>query len=169
MGIPDLSSNQTYLEGTIMNDSIPATVSEAQYRLHLTWHQVESLVDNIKVDLDHVKTITAVSRGGLIPAAILAHRHGIRVVELIHARSYDDSNKRGELFVHYQPLVLSEPTLIIDDICDSGNTFRAIKTHVTGQVYTMAALVAKDGCGMLEEFQYGVEVPSNIWVVFPWE
>ena len=76
--------------------------------------------------------IVAVTRGGLVPAAIVARELDIRLIDTVCIATYDD-RKRG------QPTVLKgidgdgEGWLIIDDLVDTGKTAQVVRrTSDTG-------------------------------------
>ena len=109
--------------------------------------------------------IVAVTRGGLVPAALLAQDLDIRVIETICVASYD-ARLRGTVEVLKGLRGDGEGWLVVDDLADSGATARALrallpKAHI-------AALYAKpDGLADLDTFVTTVE--QNVWIVFPWE
>lgn len=109
--------------------------------------------------------IVAVTRGGLVPAALLARDLDIRVIETICVASYD-ARLRGTVEVLKGLRGDGEGWLVVDDLADSGATARALrallpKAHI-------AALYAKpDGLADLDTFVTTIE--QNVWIVFPWE
>ncbi|MDB2403627.1 xanthine phosphoribosyltransferase, partial [bacterium] len=74
------------------------------------------------------KGIIAITRGGLVPAAIIARELEIRVIDTISVASYDEK-AQGELQVlkPTQDVADGEGWLIIDDLVDTGKTARAIR------------------------------------------
>lgn len=111
--------------------------------------------------------IVAVSRGGLIPAAIVARELECRLVESISVVAYQDEN-RGE------PVVLKPPTaagdgegfLIVDDLVDSGVTARVVRALLPRAHF--ACLYAKPAGRPLAD-SWVAEVPQDTWVLFPWD
>ncbi len=65
------------------------------------------------------KGIIAVSRGGLVPGALLARELGIRHVDTVCISSYDHDNQR-ELKVLKRAEGDGEGFIVIDDLVDTG-------------------------------------------------
>lgn len=72
------------------------------------------------------KGIIAVSRGGLVPGALLARELGIRHVDTVCISSYDHDNQR-ELKVLKRAEGDGEGFIVIDDLVDTGGTAVAIR------------------------------------------
>jgi xanthine phosphoribosyltransferase len=74
------------------------------------------------------KGIVAVTRGGLIPAAIVARELDLRLVESVSIVTYDEE-QRGEPVVTKSPDAAGDGTgfLVIDDLVDTGSTARMIR------------------------------------------
>ncbi len=72
------------------------------------------------------KGIIAVSRGGLVPAGILARELGIRYVDTVCISSYDHDNQR-DLKVLKRAEGDGEGFIVIDDLVDTGGTATAIR------------------------------------------
>ena len=70
------------------------------------------------------KRIIAVARGGLVPACVLAQFLGIREISSISLASYE-GEARSELKCLVPPDIrMDEETLFVDDLYDSGSTYR---------------------------------------------
>ena len=82
------------------------------------------------------KGIWAVSRGGLVPGAILARELGIRHVDTICISSYDHDHQR-DMTVVKAPEGDGEGFLIVEDLVDSGDTARKLR-----EMYPKAKLIA---------------------------
>ena len=72
--------------------------------------------------------IIAITRGGLIPAGIIARELELRLIDTISVVTYDEE-KRGELNIIKNPSITEDGNgfLIIDDLFDSGITAKAIR------------------------------------------
>ena len=115
--------------------------------------------------------IVAVTRGGLVPAAIVARELGITVVETVCVASYHDEMERGEVQV-LKPLtdtILARPSaevLIIDDLVDTGATAKAVRDMLPKAHF--ATVYAKpQGLPMVDTFV--TEVSQDTWIFFPWD
>ncbi len=122
--------------------------------------------------------IVAITRGGLIPAAIIGRELDCRLVESVSVSSYDqapegqdalDSERRqGEPAVLKPPSAAGDGTgfLIIDDLVDSGVTARVVRRLLPRARF--ACLYAKPA-GRPFTDRYVVEVPQDTWILFPWD
>ncbi|WP_428375434.1 xanthine phosphoribosyltransferase [Lichenicoccus sp.] len=111
--------------------------------------------------------IVAITRGGLIPAAIIGRELDCRLIESISVVSYDEET-------HGAPRVLKSPAaagdgdgfLIIDDLVDSGVTAQLVRSILPKAYF--ACLYAKPA-GRPATDMFVVEVPQETWILFPWD
>ncbi|WP_025841979.1 xanthine phosphoribosyltransferase [Asaia sp. BMEF1] len=116
------------------------------------------------------KGIVAVTRGGLIPAAIIARELDCRLVESISVISYSGESAEDQK----QPRVVKAPVaagdgegfLVIDDLVDSGETAKVVRDVLPKAHF--ACLYAKPN-GKPHTDQYVMEVAQDTWVLFPWD
>lgn len=117
--------------------------------------------------------IVCVTRGGLVPAAIVARELGIRVIETVCVASYDHVTQ-GEMRL-LKPIaadVLSlggaggKSVLIVDDLVDTGRTARLVRELLPNAHF--AAVYAKPlGRPLVDTFI--TEVSQDTWIFFPWD
>jgi hypoxanthine phosphoribosyltransferase len=114
------------------------------------------------------KHIYGASRGGLIPAVMLAHVLGIKSVHSLNVSSIDD------IAAGMFKMPKNCNILIIDDICDSGLTIRDITQLASKQDY----LLAKTACLLYntaqnEQIDYAgtkfSRLEQPLWYDFFWE
>lgn len=165
-------------------------MSESKLR-ELHWVDIEQqcgrIADQIKsrhVKDSQIDAIIGLSRGGLVPATIIAHLLHVREV-LVHGyHSYDDNtNMRDPDNTHgvmYQDVVYDlmkglsgKNILIVDDLCDAGITMygltqRLYKKFHKGTVNFMTSTLY---CKTHSQFRpdFVGEYCGDDWVVFPWE
>lgn len=111
--------------------------------------------------------IVAVTRGGLIPAAIVAREIGCRLIESVSIAAYDEEDI-GEPQVLKAPLAAGEGEnfLIIDDLVDTGTTARLVRRMLPAAHF--ACLYAKPaGAGIADT--YVLDVAQDTWILFPWD
>ena len=112
------------------------------------------------------KGVLAITRGGLVPAAIIARELDIRLIDTVCIVSYTEDNKRGELQVLKAPPKDSEGWLIIDDLVDTGKTARAVRELMPHAHF--ATIYAKpEGRPIIDSFI--TEVSQDTWIYFPWD
>lgn len=140
-------------------------------KIYLKWEDIHShaklLVSKIKESGRQYDRIIAVSRGGLIPAGILSYELDIRNCGSINMSSYDGANMRSddEIEISDAPQNIDEKTLIVDDLSDSGRTFRILR-KLYPQAHFAAVYSKEKGKDAVDLF--AVEMPDE-WIVFPWD
>ena len=109
--------------------------------------------------------IIAVTRGGLVPAAIVARELDIRLVDTVCIASYKD---RAQAAVQIIKRVAGDGTgfLIIDDLVDTGDTARAVREMLPQAHF--ATVYAKPA-GRPTVDTYVTEVSQDTWILFPWD
>jgi adenine/guanine phosphoribosyltransferase-like PRPP-binding protein len=113
------------------------------------------------------KGLMAVTRGGLVPAAIIARELEIRMIDTVCIASYEDREQGGlRVIKSAQVDGDGEGWLIIDDLVDTGKTAEAIK-----ELYPkahLATVYAKPmGQPLVDTFITGVS--QDTWIMFPWD
>ena len=127
---------------------------------YLDWKEVTTLVNNLcdkiifyQIDNDFTfKDIFGLQRGGLIPAVMISHQLKIPMT-------------KG---------TISTNTLIIDDICDSGETLSNFyKKYEEEFAYSFnlktACLHYKPHTSFFKPTLYSEEFKNNNWIIYPWE
>jgi len=109
--------------------------------------------------------IVAITRGGMVPAAILAAELDIRRIETIAIASYDGQRQET-------PRVLKacegsgDGCLVVDDIVDTGKTAEIVRTLLPEACFV--TIYAKpDGAPFIDHC--AAKIPQNVWITFPWE
>tara|TARA_R110000772_G_scaffold193295_1_gene304184 strand:+ start:302 stop:697 length:396 start_codon:yes stop_codon:yes gene_type:complete len=117
---------------------------KANNKIFLSWGDINELVDtlceNIPMELPNIDSVCGLARGGLIPAVMVSHKLGLPY-----------SNTIGP------------NTLVIDDICDSGET---LKNGIG--VYT-AVLYHKPHTSSFTPNVFAKEHNGDEWIIYPWE
>ncbi|MCC0016949.1 MAG: xanthine phosphoribosyltransferase [Rhodobiaceae bacterium] len=115
--------------------------------------------------------IIAITRGGLVPAAIVARELGIRIVETFCIASYHEETKQGELRVLKgvaDGLVKDGGMglLVVDDLVDTGRTGQVVRERLPNAHF--ATVYAKPKGRPLVD-TYITEVSQDTWIYFPWD
>ncbi len=115
-----------------------------------------------------------ITRGGLVPAAILARELDIRMIDTICIRSYHNYSSQGqmEIFKGISPQILEaggkdgEGLLIVDDLVDTGKTAKEVREMLPKAHF--ATVYAKPlGRPLVDTFV--TEVSQDTWIYFPWD
>jgi xanthine phosphoribosyltransferase len=111
--------------------------------------------------------IVAITRGGLIPAAIVARELEARLIETVSVVTYNEE-ERG------LPQVIKPPTaagdgegwLLVDDLVDTGTTAKVVRALLPKAHF--ATVYAKPkGRPLVDSFI--TEVSQDTWILFPWD
>ena len=113
------------------------------------------------------KGVAAVTRGGLVPACIVARELDIRLIETICITSYDHQDQ-GEAKLLKQVDALGDGAgwLIVDDLVDTGKTFKFIR-KILPQAHYAAVYAKPEGIPTCDT--YITEVSQDTWIFFPWD
>ncbi|MBC7355747.1 MAG: xanthine phosphoribosyltransferase [Desulfomicrobiaceae bacterium] len=118
------------------------------------------------LELEYFQGIIAVTRGGLVPAAIVARELDIRLVDTVCVASYDWQERKGEVQVLKSVAGDGAGWLIVDDLVDTGRTAKVIRDMYPKAHF--ATLYAKPaGRPLVDTFI--TEVSQDTWILFPWD
>jgi len=117
----------------------------------ITWGDIEEAIERLAINITNseikIAAVGGLPRGGLIPAVMLSHKLNIPFVSQANVQTI-----HGNI-------------LIIDDICDSGQTLKRFKFEEN--VYTVT-LHYKTTAEYEPHFWWKI-APENEWIVYPWE
>ncbi len=116
-------------------------------KIYLDWKFIEDAVESLAYRIKNsgitITSIYGLPRGGLIPAVMLSHKLNIPLFK----SGYD---------------VLVGSVLIVDDICDTGETLEKYTNYPI-------AIIHHKQTAMVEPMFYYSLVRGNAWIVYPWE
>ncbi|MEZ4444637.1 MAG: xanthine phosphoribosyltransferase [Polyangiaceae bacterium] len=112
--------------------------------------------------------VVAVTRGGLIPAAVVARELDVRLVDTICVVSYrgEEGQQQAEAQVLKAPDGDGEGCLLVDDLVDTGMTARKIRELLPKAFF--ATVYAKPEGRPCTDLCIR-EVPQTTWIRFPWD
>jgi xanthine phosphoribosyltransferase len=109
--------------------------------------------------------LIAITRGGLIPAAIIARELNVHLVDTVCISSYQH-DVQGGLTVLKSVEGDGDGYLVIDDLVDTGVTAKAVRKMLPKAFF--ATVYAKpEGRKMTDLFIH--EVSQETWIHFPWD
>ncbi|MCM2504309.1 xanthine phosphoribosyltransferase [Aureimonas altamirensis] len=120
---------------------------------------------------DDWRAIVCITRGGLVPAAIIARELGTRLIETVCVASYHDYETQGELKVLKGISAdvsgdEGDGVLIVDDLTDTGKTAALVRSMLPKAHF--ATVYAKPkGRPLVDTFI--TEVSQDTWIFFPWD
>ena len=130
-------------------------VVKNSYSEKVSWSEVEKLIKIIseKINSSHreFSSISTISRGGLVPARLLADHLGFDIILV-------------------DPKKISSNSIFIDDIYDSGNTFKKIINKVDcPSNFVYVTLFARRGKKYPKQLIYAKKTSNNSYIVYPWD
>jgi xanthine phosphoribosyltransferase len=119
------------------------------------------------------QAIVTVTRGGLVPAAIVARELGIRLIETVCVESYSHQTQGDLRLVKTVSAEIvrigggdGKGVLIVDDLVDTGKTARVVRDLLPKAHF--ATVYAKPmGRPLVDTFI--TEVSQDTWIFFPWD
>jgi len=117
------------------------------------WSEIESATTKLVTKLHgkKFKTISTISRGGMVPARLLADRLGIKQI-LVDGES------------------IPEDSLFVDDIYDSGQTFRKIiQSAESPDELVFATIYARRKNNYPKQLVYAELTRDTEYIVYPWD
>lgn len=143
----------------------------------VSWSDLDRLVGTLatKVRPEAHDVMLAITRGGLVPAGMLAYRLGIRNILIAAVAYYDDEGQPGEhpTFLQFpsDPLLHGQRVLIVDEVWDTGTTIEAVIERVrqAGGQPTTAVLHYKPSHSRVPSVPDHHVVDTDRWVVYPFK
>ncbi len=144
------------------------SLSQSITLLPLSWERIHQDSQALAVRLSGAgpfSRIVAITRGGLVPAAILSRELDIRMVDTLCISTYDDRDPGP-------PQVLKsldgdgDGWLVVDDLADSGATLRLVRTLLP-RAHLATLYVKPAGKTAVDDFVG--EFDQSIWIGFPWD
>lgn len=112
------------------------------------------------------RSIVGISRGGLIPAAIIARELNIRHMDTLCIATYQHREQTGTECVLKGIEGDGEGVLVVDDLVDTGATGRIVRAMLPRAHF--ATMYAKPaGRPLVDTFI--TEVSQDTWILFPWD
>ncbi|MDZ4134377.1 MAG: xanthine phosphoribosyltransferase, partial [Paracoccaceae bacterium] len=115
------------------------------------------------------RAVVGITRGGLVPAMIVARELDIRVVDTISVKSYNHQEQTA-------PRVIKSPQadlmgdgagiLIVDDLVDTGKTLEVVRA-LYPKAHFATVYAKPSGRPLVDTFI--TEVSQDTWIFFPWD
>ncbi len=130
---------------------------------------VNTLCRDITLDKFDPQVLVGLSRGGLTPGVMMSHwmQKPFKPIKT-SLRDYPE-------WEDYLPKKTDDRVLIVDDICDSGETFQRISDFIkergVGVEVRFASLWWNNECDFEPHYyvQECAKDTEGIWIHFPWE
>jgi hypoxanthine phosphoribosyltransferase len=136
----------------------------------------KSLALRFKINNKQFTHVIGISRGGLLPAKIISYALDAQLLTF-GISTYDGTKKKKDIKViqdiDFDSLPSDSRLLVVDDKIDTGDTLEYVKDQINNRgcaswVVRYATLFAeKRSKDKIDH--YGILVPNNTWIDFPWE
>lgn len=147
-------------------------MSEAPYSkdFPVSWEEMHRNSKALAWRLSEVqdwKGIIAITRGGMVPACIIARELNLRHIDTLCIASYDHKSQ-GDANILKRPDVTQDGQgwLVIDDLVDTGKTLK-IARELLPKAHFACVYAKPAGAPLVET--YITEVSQETWIHFPWD
>ena len=137
----------------------------------VSWEELHRATKELarrQLPAEQYQGIIAVSRGGLVPAAIISRELNLRTVDCVSVSSYDHDEQRDDLNLLKDVSATSdgEGFLVVDDLVDTGNTLTFLRQRLPkAKFITVYAKPA--GIALVDD--YVADLAQDTWIHFPWD
>jgi xanthine phosphoribosyltransferase len=111
------------------------------------------------------KGIVAITRGGLVPAAIIARELEVHLVDTVCISSYSWKNQ-GKIQILKSVDGDGEGWLLVDDLVDTGKT-ATVAREMLPRAHFATVYAKPAGRPVVDTFI--TEVSQDTWILFPWD
>ena len=121
------------------------------------------------VELGPFKGLVAITRGGLVPAAIIARELNLRLIDTVCSSTYDRMERGARVEILKGTAAEQEKGagwLIVDDLVDTGVTAKAVRALLP-QAHFATVYAKPAGRPAVDTFI--TEVSQDTWILFPWD
>ncbi|MGM0480592.1 MAG: xanthine phosphoribosyltransferase [Pseudomonadota bacterium] len=137
----------------------------------VSWEELHRATKELarrQLPAEQYKGIIAVSRGGLVPTAIIARELNLRTIDCIAVSSYDHDQQRDQLLTLKDVSATpdGEGFLVVDDLVDTGNTLKHLRQRLPKAKFI--TVYAKPS-GMTLVDDYVADLEQDTWIHFPWD
>lgn len=150
--------------------------NKAHNKEYLGWGQIEGLVDRLLEQLPRdYDVLMAITRGGLVPAGLIAEKINQRNVMVAAVMFYNDEGETLDepRFLQFpsDALLNEKRVLVIDDIWDTGRTAMGVKERIeaAGGEAEIAVLHYKPEHSVYNAKPDYYVIETDRWIVYPWE
>jgi xanthine phosphoribosyltransferase len=117
------------------------------------------------------RAMVCITRGGLVPAAIISRELNIRLIETVCIASYHDYVNQGDmtLLKGITPTLAENGghgILVVDDLTDTGKTALEVR-RMLPKAHFAAVYAKPKGVPTIDTFV--TEVSQDTWIYFPWD
>ncbi len=144
--------------------------------INVSWDDLDRLIERLSrvVGRDH-DLVLAITRGGLVPAGMLAYRLDLREILVAGVEFYlgDGSTHPAPIVSHFPSaeLLAGQRVLIIDEVWETGETMAEVVSRVraAGATATIAVMHYKPGRSRVALAPDHYAELADGWVTYPYK
>jgi len=147
-------------------------------RIYLSWGDVDKLISSLTLRLAAYTydVVIAITRGGIVPGAIIAERLAIQQVLIASVDFYEDEEHDLDWPVFMQfpadSFLRGKHVLIVDDIWDRGKQVVNVTERVKqagGRPYSVVLHYKSHRSHFPDKSPDFYAVETTDWIIYPWE
>jgi len=147
---------------------MPGTQERYTKTFPISWEQLHRDSKALAWRLADMKAwqgIVTITRGGLVPASIIARELEIRLVDTVCISSYDERDQ-DETTILKSVNMDGDDWLLVDDLVDTGQTARIVR-EMLPKAHFAIVYAKPEGRPLVDTFI--TEVSQDTWILFPWD
>ena len=151
-----------------MKVNMEDTTDRYQKSFPVSWEQLHRDAKALAwrlADMGPWQSVVAITRGGLVPSAIIARELEIRMLDTVCVSSYEHQRQCGVDIIKGIE-VSGEGVLLIDDLVDTGRTAKSVR-EMLPEAHFATVYAKPEGRPMVDSFV--TEVSQDTWIFFPWD
>ena len=140
-----------------------------RHNLSVSWeefHRLSRVLSERLLERPPWRMLVAVTRGGLVPAAIVARELDLRLVDTLCIASYDDRSRGAPEVLKAAGAGDGGGVLVVDDLVDTGVTARVMR-GLLPKAHFATVFAKPEGRPLVDTFV--AEVGQDTWITFPWD
>lgn len=147
-------------------------------KVYLSWSDVNKLISDMAPHLEvyQYDVVIAITRGGIVPGAIIAERLAIQQVLVASVDFYEDEERDLDWPVFMQfpegSFLRGKRVLIVDDIWDRGKQVVHVADRVKqagGRPHTAVLHYKPHRSSFPDKSPDFYAVETENWIIYPWE
>ena len=153
-------------------------MNEQVNRVYLSWKDVDNLISKVVPALQkhNFDVVLAITRGGIVPSAIIAERLAIQQVLVASVDFYEDEEHDLDWPVFMQfpsdSFLRGKDVLIVDDIWDRGKEVVSVTERVEqagGRPMSVVLHYKPHRSRFPEKTPTFYAQKTEDWIIYPWE
>ncbi|MBY8974264.1 xanthine phosphoribosyltransferase [Rhodobacteraceae bacterium NNCM2] len=154
-----------------MNETLPH-----EKGFHVSWEQMHRDSRALAWRLDGRgpgeggvwRMVVAITRGGMVPACVVARELNIRMVDTISVKSYDHQTQAEAMVLKAPDAAIGDGAgvLIVDDLADTGRTLQVVR-DLYPKAHFATVYSKPRGAPLVDTFI--TSVSQDTWIFFPWD